>query len=278
MTAPIESFHEMAAGRRVRVLSWPVAGATRSVQMIHGMSEHIGRYDNVVRALNAAGYAAFGHDHMGHGGSDGPRGVLPDFQTWVDDLDRVRACARDVTGVEGPPIWLGHSMGGLILIRYLQERSTDAPAAVVSAPWLGTAVRIPLMKRILARLLWWISPDRVIRNDYDVTLLTADVHEQRRYVEDDLVHHVMSAGLFFRVQAEQAKAIAGGLPPGLPVLVLIPGEDGVTDATISGPWAERAGPEVEVVRLPGVRHEPFNDVERNEILGRLVVWMNTLEW
>lgn len=276
MTGPIESFHEIEPGRKVRVLTWPVAGATGSVQMIHGMSEHIGRYDNVARALNAAGYSAFGHDHMGHGRSDGPRGVLPDFQTWVDDLERVHALSTQLTQLERPPVLLGHSMGGLILIRYLQERATDAPGAVISAPWLGTAVRIPLTKRILARLLWWMSPDRVIQNDYDVSLLTADVDEQQRYLKDDLIHHVMSAGLFFRVQAAQQEALRAGLPPGLPVLVLIPGEDGVTDAAVSTPWAEQAGPDVEVVRLPAVRHEPFNDVKRNEILGRLVVWLNAL--
>lgn len=276
MITPVESFHEVEPGRRVRVLTWPVDGATRAVQMVHGMSEHIGRYRNVARALNAAGYTAFGHDHMGHGKSDGPRGVLPDFGIWLQDLDRVRSLAPELTGIATPPAWVGHSMGGLILIRYLQERSSHAPVAVISAPWLGTAVKVPRTKWILAKILWWLSPDQVIRNDYDVSLLTHDPDEQRLYEEDPLIHHVMSAGLFFRVEAEQAKALAGGLPDGLPVLILIPGDDGVTDATVSGPWAERLGPGAKVVRLPGVRHEPFNDVKRNEILDRLVEWMDAL--
>lgn len=276
MITPVESFHPMADGRRVRVLTWAVPGATQSVQMIHGLSEHIGRYHNLAHALNEAGYTAFGHDHMGHGRSDGPRGVLPAFQSWVDDLHEVRSLAPELTALSEPPLWVGHSMGGLILIRYLQQRPTDAAGAVISAPWLGTAVKVPLHKWILAKILWLVSPDRVIRNDYDVSLLTADVDEQARYEQDPLIHHVISPGLFFRVQEAQEKALAEGLPEGLRVLVLIPQADGVTDATISGPWADRAGPNVEVLRLAEVRHEPFNDVKRNEILSGLVEWLNAL--
>ena len=37
------------------------------VQVVHGMEEHIGRYDPFLRFLAQRGFLAFGYDHLGHG-------------------------------------------------------------------------------------------------------------------------------------------------------------------------------------------------------------------
>ena len=55
-------------GQELEKAFWPTEGATRGVvQFVHGMAEHISRYDAAARALNAAGYAVVGHTHLGHG-------------------------------------------------------------------------------------------------------------------------------------------------------------------------------------------------------------------
>ena len=41
------------------------------VQLIHGMAEHIDRYDDFARFLADAGYLVAGHDHIGHGETAG---------------------------------------------------------------------------------------------------------------------------------------------------------------------------------------------------------------
>ena len=49
------------------------------VQLIHGMAEHIDRYDDFARFLADAGYLVAGHDHIGHGetaGAPARRGVI----------------------------------------------------------------------------------------------------------------------------------------------------------------------------------------------------------
>lgn len=54
----------------LRVLVWfPDSTYTRRgvVQLVHGMSEHIGRYDQFARFLASFGYVVIGHDHIGHG-------------------------------------------------------------------------------------------------------------------------------------------------------------------------------------------------------------------
>ena len=37
------------------------------VQLVHGVSEHINRYDRFARFLTEHGFAVAGHDHLGHG-------------------------------------------------------------------------------------------------------------------------------------------------------------------------------------------------------------------
>src|ERR1700739_3058080 len=39
------------------------------VVLVHGMGEHMRRYDHVAQALTAQGFVVYGHDHRGHGAS-----------------------------------------------------------------------------------------------------------------------------------------------------------------------------------------------------------------
>ena len=39
------------------------------VQLVHGMEEHIGRYEDFAKLLMSQGYIVVGHDHLGHGNS-----------------------------------------------------------------------------------------------------------------------------------------------------------------------------------------------------------------
>ena len=64
-----------ADGLKLHLRRWPAQGAARgTVQIVHGLGEHIGRYDGLAAALNAAGWHAVGHDLRGHGRSEGSRG------------------------------------------------------------------------------------------------------------------------------------------------------------------------------------------------------------
>ena len=53
---------------QVHAAEWtPENGAPRAVlQLVHGISEHIGRYDAFASYLAGCGFAVVGHDHLGH--------------------------------------------------------------------------------------------------------------------------------------------------------------------------------------------------------------------
>ena len=47
----------------------PEQAPKATVQLVHGMVEHIDRYEDFAKYLMSAGYAVIGHDHLGHGDS-----------------------------------------------------------------------------------------------------------------------------------------------------------------------------------------------------------------
>lgn len=66
------------------------------IQLIHGMGEHIGRYDRFARYLAGLGYLVCGNDHVGHGKTAGTKerfGMLPKknpVDVMVDDVEQLR--------------------------------------------------------------------------------------------------------------------------------------------------------------------------------------------
>ena len=201
--------------------------------------------------------------------------MAPDFSPYIDDLVGVGEwVGRHLPGPGGPIVY-GHSFGGLVTLRTLQTRSFGWSRAVLSAPWLATAAEIPEWKRLLAPLLAHIAPDWTMSSGLDPVDLSRDPAVVEAYTRDPLVHDRVSAGLVAAVEAEQAEARAGALPRGVPALLLLPSADRIAESKVAASWADStAGPGLEVVVLEGRRHEPHNDLGREEVFARVVSWLD----
>ena len=90
-------------------------------QVVHGMTEHIARYDAFMREISSHGFVVFGYDHLGHGltaRNDGELGFIAHRDGWrrlVDDVERFAAEVRAEYGEALPYILMGHSMGSFIV-------------------------------------------------------------------------------------------------------------------------------------------------------------------
>jgi lysophospholipase len=231
----------------------------------------MGRYDLLAEALNDADFSVFGHDHRGHGASEGRRGVVGRFPDLVDDVAHLASLADELAPGPGVPFLVGHSLGGLVSIRYLQIMAPKLQAAVISAPWLAMAEELTLRDRIAVSVLRRVAPDWPLSRPLRPELLTRDEERARAFREDPLVGTSLAVSFFDQVSEAQGRALQGGLPEGLPTLVLIPGDDRLTNAGVTREWAERAG--AERLELPDTRHEPFNDIDRNTTFERIVEWL-----
>lgn len=90
------------------------------VHILHGMTEHIARYDGFMKELAEAGYLACGYDHLGHGNTAADPSELGfvahknGWKLWVADVKVFSDAVRTNYGADLPYILMGHSMGSFI--------------------------------------------------------------------------------------------------------------------------------------------------------------------
>lgn len=97
------------------------------VQLVHGIAEHMLRYDDFARYLNEKGVLVVAEDHMGHGKSVGSGTPLYFEGGWdtaaEDTYELLRRTRAEFSAL--PYILFGHSMGSF-LTRTLLFRYPDA--------------------------------------------------------------------------------------------------------------------------------------------------------
>ncbi len=84
----------------------------------------------------AHGYSSYAVSLRGHGGSDGKDSVQ-----WASVKDYVADVARVAEGLPRPPVLIGHSLGGLVVQKYLERRSAPAAILLASSPASGMFIQ-----------------------------------------------------------------------------------------------------------------------------------------
>ena len=101
----------------------PEGEARGYLHVVHGMTEHIRRYDAFMRHFAGEGYLVFGYDHLGHGYTatdENELGYIAEKDGWQRLADDVGVYASAVKAAfplpAGRPYYLmGHSMGSFIV-------------------------------------------------------------------------------------------------------------------------------------------------------------------
>jgi len=252
---------------------WAPASARAGVVVVHGLTDHGGRYDGPGRALAEHGIAVLAMDLRGHGRSAGPRGHTPSFDRLIHDVIDSR---EELRGRIGPvPVFvLGHSMGGLITIRCVEEFPRVFDGAIVISPWLGTTMRVPRWKLALAGVLSRLVPALPIPARIDAAALSHDAAVVRAYREDPLVHDRITPRLFTEAQAAMRLCWQHAERIQLPVLFLIAGDDRIVDAGLALEFAESLPSDRTTVRVyDGGFHELLNEPDAERIRDDLREWL-----
>jgi alpha-beta hydrolase superfamily lysophospholipase len=245
----------------VVVQEWPNARASWLALLAHGYGEHIGRYAHVAAALQAAGAAVVGPDHEGHGRSAGQRAVITDFEDVVTDLHAVaqRTAAR-YAGL--PKVVIGHSMGGLIAMRYAQRYGRELAALVLSGPMFGA-------RGLVAQLL---ALETIPDVPLDPSVLSRDAAVGTAYAADPLVWHGPFQRPMLQAMAAALDAAEAGPALGnLPTLWVHGEADQLVPLAATRPLIEQLrGTRFEEQIFAEAQHEVFNEINRDEVLGVVV--------
>ena len=253
---------------------WPVptGSAKALVLLVHGLGEHMGRYQHVAFALQQAGYLVIGYDHVGHGLSSGKRG---DTDTPDQLTEHLQHMAKEVKSLHAglPLVLLGHSMGGLVVQRAAASDRALADAVVMSSPALATFANA-FQKLLLATLPKWL-PHLRVDNGSKLEGLARDAQVVRDYKHDRLVHPLISASLGAWMVEEGTKAVQQAEQWQVPSLLLYAGQDKLVNPQGSAEFSKRASAEVLQSHCFNVMyHEIFNDPEKQVVLQKLVHWLD----
>lgn len=250
-----------ADGENIAVQDWPLpeGGPQRgTVLLVHGLGEHVGRYDHVARRLNDWGFAVRGYDQYGHGESGGPRGGLTSGTRLLDDLADMVDAARARMPAGQPLVLLGHSMGGLVAARFVAMNLRPVNALVLSSPALDPGLNA--VQKLLLATLPRIAPNLRVGNGLDAQYLSHDPAVSAAYLADPLCHDRISARLARFIAESGPATVARAAHWHTPTLLMWAGSDRLVNPAGSHAFAA-AAPKAMVQShcFAPLFHELFNE-------------------
>jgi alpha-beta hydrolase superfamily lysophospholipase len=262
-------------GLRLFRRAWLPERPSRVLLLVHGYAEHSGRYEAMAEWFALRGAAIHAYDHRGHGRSGGPRCHVGRFDEFVDDLLGVLGSIR-AQHPELPLTLVGHSMGALITLACLTEHQPQVANAVTSGAALSLGAVSPV-RVALARVLRRALPRLSIGSGLDPQGLSRDPEVVRRYLADPLVYRTMTTSLGAELLAAAPRTAARAGQVAVPLLMLHGEADPL--CAVAGSRGFHAGltSKGSALRVyPGLRHEIFNEPERETVWQDLATWLQEL--
>lgn len=289
------------------VVYCPLGEAKGYLQVVHGMSEHIGRYDRFMKQMAEEGYITFGYDHLGHGRTATDKselGYIAKNKGYVHLVDDVKLFADAVIekytlekGISGPYILMGHSMGSFVA-RLTTAKHKKPDKLII----MGTGGKNPLAtpgimiislikairggKRFspfVQKLAFGTYNERFGETPDDASRWLSTSQECRqKYYDDDY------CGFFFTVSAMKDLVTMNracnlgkwykNIPKNLPIL-LVSGEDdpvgnyakGVLEVTEK---LQRQNIPARCIIYKGARHEILEDFTHNDVVSDILEFVS----
>ncbi|WP_312636739.1 alpha/beta hydrolase [Oscillibacter sp.] len=288
----------------LHAVEWLPEGRPRAVlQIAHGVSEYVLRYEELAAYLTERGFAVVGNDHLGHGASvasGAPRvyfGPAGSWETVVDDLYALRCLAgQKFPGL--PYFLLGHSMGSFLVRTYLIRYPGTVDGAILMGTGqmprvltaAGRAIAAVECRKIgetrssplVQKLAFGTYNKAFAPNRTEFDWVSSDETTVNFYKEDPHCGENPSVGLFREMLGGIAfitnRANLEKMNLSTPVLFVSGEEDPVGERGRGARRAyrsfQRAGVRDTELRLyPGARHEILNDVCRREVCRDLADWL-----
>lgn len=250
----------------------PNDNPTALICLVHGLSEHSGRYSHLAVFLNQAGYALAAFDLRGHGKSEGKRGHAPSYEVLINDIAAfISQVGQHISSC--PQFLYGHSMGGNLVINYILRRQPDFQGVIVASPWLRLAQEVPAWKIILGRILYKLWPSLTLAGDINMDAISRQAEVVAAYQNDPLVDRCISAQLALDIIEAGEWALAHGTELSLEMLLMHGDADRITSAEASHEFAQRIGERCQFKLWAGLYHEIHNEPEQDLVFQYLLAWL-----
>lgn len=274
------------------------------LQISHGMTEFIERYERFAEFLVGHGFIVVGHDHLGHGrsvkdwGDYGYFAKDPD-QTLVKDMHQLRVNVSKLYP-DLPYFMMGHSMGSFLLREYLAKYGEGLAGAII----MGTGYTNPTIvllgiqaTKLLAAFRGWHHRSLLIQSltynpsyrgfsfsgrDIERNWLTKNLKVVKEFQESPFTGFLFTLnghrGLFQAVRASCLKKNARQIPADLPLFLVSGGDDPVgglgKGVKKVYDFYHKAGIKNVTMNLyPGDRHEILSELDYEQVEEDILLWM-----
>lgn len=273
------------------------------VQISHGMAEYSNRYAGFALELCKSGYAVFVSDHIGHGSSVTDKNMLGFFgesgeETFVEDMkaltDIIKSEYNDL-----PLYLLGHGMGSLIARKYTAKYGYLLDGVIYTGtsgqnPALGVGIQLantlikqngPYYRSELLDTIAFGAYNRKTEKRTDCDWVSRDTNEVDKFIADDLCGYKYTVSgmkaLFLTLKAVSTRRWYNSVPLSMPILLLSGSMDPIGDYSkgVNEVYKtlKKTGHKYVTMKLyDGARHEILNEINRKEVFGDIIEWLNGL--
>ncbi|MEM6284578.1 MAG: lysophospholipase [Chloroflexota bacterium] len=264
-----------ADGTQLHTQWWlPDDGLRAVVALVHGWSDHSGRYMNMVHKLVPMGIGVQGVDLRGHGRSAGQRGHI---NTWADFRADVIALLDDVEAHFGDvALFLyGHSMGGLIVMDYAIHHPDRPLKGLISSSPLLTPPNISPAYKTIARMLSRVAPSMSLNPGADPNTVSRDPAVVEKYSTDPLGHNRATPRLSVEMEITMGAVMANLDGIKYPFLLYYGTGDALVPAHVSQTILPSIGAEDRTrYEYADGYHELINDIIKEQVLDDVAGWLD----
>lgn len=302
------SFKSSNQKNSIHGLMWvPEQEPKAILQIAHGMTEYIERYDEFARFMTKNGILVVGNDHIGHGKSVESESEWGYFSKKdgsacvVEDMNQVTAIMKEKFP-ETPYYLLGHSMGSFMARRYLMNYGENLTGAIImgtgnqpSPVIFSGKMVINLIKmfkgeayrsHFVDKMMFGTYNKRInpVRTEYD--WLTTDNAIVDKYIKDPACTFIFTLNGFYNLIDTIAyvckRKNIEKIPKDIPILVTSGMEDPVgsygKDVKTAYDSLCLAGIQTIDFKLyDGCRHEILNETIRPDIYRDIFSWITKEE-
>ncbi|PLT29252.1 alpha/beta hydrolase [Peribacillus deserti] len=246
--------------------TWEAAHSARGViVMVHGALEHHGRYRWLIEMWRGAGYHVIMGDLPGQGMTTrSRRGHIDSFDEY---LTSIKEWVQAGYAYQLPVFLLGHSMGGLAVIRLLQQEKLNVAGIILSSPCLGLVHYPSKFLNALSVVLNGILPTLRMDPGLTVQMATRNAEVLETDVNDSLYVTKVSVR-WYRELIGSVKEAFDEIPDlqDIPILLMQGGDDRIVDKKAVKEWFNYIlSSEKQYKEWPNLYHEIFNEPERETV-------------
>jgi len=297
------AYYDSCGKGKIYYCRWePQASPKGVVQLVHGIAEHVKRYEEFASFLTNQGFLVVAEDHMGHGLSLDKNGIQGYFHGgWfnavADTYQLLQLIKTEYPNI--PYILMGHSMGSFMVRTILEiYPETEINGCIISGTgWMLDSLLTAgsIVCNAVCKLAGETKPSRLLQSvvfgGYNKRIehprtpfdwLSRDSQVVDAYVSDPLCGFIAAAGLIRDmlggIRYIQQKDNLNNMNPALPILFIAGGDDPVGDY---GNGVRKAAANFERIGMSSVmtkiyplcRHEVLNEINRKEVYHDVLDWI-----